>query len=302
MLCAAQIFNNPLVTFKSECFIVLSNIAWTYLLHAYYCREGIEYRYLDRGNVAKTKHGADKFWGLEDCLNYEKCPIDETSKSNLKFLIELRHEIEHRMTKNIDNYINPQLQACCINYNKYIEKLFPDAGLSIDKCLPFALQFYPVEEEQARGLVGSTELPTNVSRFISDFESELGSDRNDSRYAYRFYYKKLANHEGGADKVIEFIPADSPQAEEYGERQPIFIKDREPKKYLPGEVCKIMQEKGYKKFKIHHHTKLWKQMKAKDPAKKYGVFVSGRKVWYWYDKWVEEVEKHCRKHFAPTAQ
>ena len=106
------------------------------------------------------------------------------------FLIGLRHEIEHRMAKNIDNCIGPQLQACCINYNKYIEKLFLDAGLSIGKCLPFALQFYSVEEVQARGLVDSTELPANVSSFISDFENGLGSDRNDSGYAYRVYFYK----------------------------------------------------------------------------------------------------------------
>ena len=32
---AVQIFNSPLITFKSEIFIVLMNIAWTYLLHAH---------------------------------------------------------------------------------------------------------------------------------------------------------------------------------------------------------------------------------------------------------------------------
>ncbi|HAT8441665.1 TPA: DUF3644 domain-containing protein, partial [Legionella pneumophila] len=31
-LAAIQLYNNPLITFKSESFIVLMNIAWTYLL------------------------------------------------------------------------------------------------------------------------------------------------------------------------------------------------------------------------------------------------------------------------------
>ncbi|HFD2289043.1 TPA: DUF3644 domain-containing protein, partial [Legionella pneumophila] len=35
-LAAIQLYNNPLITFKSESFIVLMNIAWTYLLHAYF--------------------------------------------------------------------------------------------------------------------------------------------------------------------------------------------------------------------------------------------------------------------------
>ena len=47
-LAAVQIFNNPLITFKSEMFIVLMNIAWTYLLHAHYRKKGIEYRYFEQ--------------------------------------------------------------------------------------------------------------------------------------------------------------------------------------------------------------------------------------------------------------
>lgn len=35
-LAAVQIFNNPNVTFKSETYVVLMIIAWTYLLHAYF--------------------------------------------------------------------------------------------------------------------------------------------------------------------------------------------------------------------------------------------------------------------------
>ena len=44
MLAATQIYNNPLITFKSESFITLSVIAWTYLLHAYYQKIGVDYR------------------------------------------------------------------------------------------------------------------------------------------------------------------------------------------------------------------------------------------------------------------
>ena len=41
-LSAIQIFNSPLLLFKSETFIVLMVIAWTYMLHAYYRSKGIE--------------------------------------------------------------------------------------------------------------------------------------------------------------------------------------------------------------------------------------------------------------------
>jgi hypothetical protein len=43
MLTAVQIFNNPQIEFRSELFIVATVIAWTYLLHAYYRKKGIEH-------------------------------------------------------------------------------------------------------------------------------------------------------------------------------------------------------------------------------------------------------------------
>ncbi len=45
MLSAVQIFNNPNIHFKSENFIILANISWIYLLHAYYREQKLEYRY-----------------------------------------------------------------------------------------------------------------------------------------------------------------------------------------------------------------------------------------------------------------
>ena len=48
-LTAIQIFNSPQVLFKSETFIVLMVIAWTYMLHAYYRSKRIEYRHYKQG-------------------------------------------------------------------------------------------------------------------------------------------------------------------------------------------------------------------------------------------------------------
>ena len=46
-LSAVQIFNNPNILFKSETYIVLMIIAWTYLLHAYFKDKKIDYRYIN---------------------------------------------------------------------------------------------------------------------------------------------------------------------------------------------------------------------------------------------------------------
>ena len=108
-LCAIKVYNDPLTRFKSETFIVLMVIAWTYLLHAYFRSKKIDYRYYELKGVRKkydrTKHKAYKFWELERCLNDEACPIDSEAQKNLRFLIALRHEIEHQMSVGIDSYL-----------------------------------------------------------------------------------------------------------------------------------------------------------------------------------------------------
>ena len=125
MLCSVQIFNNPNVVFKSESFIVLSCISWTYLLHSYYKKSKVEYRYFkltkDRKKYDKTKRGAFKYWELERCLNDDSCPLDPVTISNLKFLIGLRYEIEHQMTTKIDDLLSARFQACCLNFNTIVK-------------------------------------------------------------------------------------------------------------------------------------------------------------------------------------
>jgi hypothetical protein len=298
MLSAVQIFNNPNIQFKSESFIVFSNIAWTYLMHAYYREKNIDYRYFEQHGLKKrydkTKRGAFKYWELERCLNEEDCPIDDITKSNLKFLIGLRHEIEHQMTTKIDDYLSSRFQSCCLNYNQYIKKLF-NSKYGIDKHLSVSLQFSTINEEQADKLRKYTDLPKNIASYINDYDETLTETQfKDIRYSYSvLYVPKSANRKGQADKVIEFIPANSPEAEGLN-KEYVLIKEKEKKKHLPSKIVEKMKEKGFTWFNMHQHTSLWQNKDAKNPTKNYGVNVEG--TWYWYDNWIKEVEEYCQKN------
>src|SRR6266481_900410 len=146
MIAAVHIFNGAGLTFRTELFIVTSIIAWTYLLHAWFRREGIDYRYIKAdGTVQKTKHGEDCYWELGKCLRHTRCPLPKGAITNLEFLLELRHEIEHRSTNRIDDAVSAKLQASCINFNDSIKSIFgPQFGL--ERRLPIALQFVRSEE------------------------------------------------------------------------------------------------------------------------------------------------------------
>jgi hypothetical protein len=43
------------------------------------------------------------------------------------------------------------------------------------------------------------------------------------------------------------------------------------------------------------HTKLWKRLNAKDPAKGLGAVAVG-KVWCWYENWLERMRLECREN------
>lgn len=298
MLAAVQIFNNPNVNFKSESFIVLAIISWTYLLHAYYREKKVEYRYFNQKEQRKrfhfTKNGAYKYWELEHCLNEKKCPIDKTTIANLLFLIGLRHEIEHQMTTRIDDLLSARFQACCLNYNKYLKSLFPQQD-SIEKYLSFSLQFSSLSEKQVDQLNDYKDLPKNISLFIEQYDESLTEDVfNDSKFSYRvLFVPKTANRKGQADKVIEFVDPKSEIAKGLS-KEYWAIKDREKPKYLPSSLCKEIQKIGYKKFGVSQHTKLWQSQDAKNSSKGYGAQLE--KTWYWYENWFEFVKKHCEEN------
>lgn len=296
-LAAVQIFNNPQILFKSEIFIVAMCIAWTYLLHAYYRKNKIEYRYHElvgtRRIFDKTKYGAYKHWELEHCLNDSKSPIDKDTANNLRFLIGLRHEIEHQMTTRIDNYLSARFQSCCLNFNDYIKELF-GTEKGIDKHLSFSLQFSSITEHQADTLSAAKDLPNHLERFIEGFDGQLSDEEfNHPRFGHRvLFVAKTANRKGQADQVIEFVRADSELAENVNKTYTV-IKETERPKFLPTRVVNIMQAEGFTRFLIYHHTKLWKKLEAKNSAKGFGALVD--QTWYWYESWVEEVRRHCQQ-------
>jgi hypothetical protein len=98
---------------------------------------------------------------------------------------------------------------------------------------------------------------------------------------------------GQADRVIEFVRADSPLAESVN-AQYIITKETERPKYLAKQIKKLMNDEGFKKFNLHHHTQLWKNEDAKNPDKGYGVIVAN--TWYWYERWVNFVRTHCNQN------
>jgi len=293
-LAAIQIYNNPSVQFKSESFIVLMLISWTYLLHAHYRKTGIEYRYFKtvagRRRFERTGDGGFKYWELNQCLKEFTCPLDDATKSNLQFLIGLRNEITHHMSPELDDYISSRCQACCVNFNDFLKRLH-GTKYGLDSVMSYSIQLQRLSREQVN--IGETSvIPERIRTYITNFDQGLPDGiMNDERYAYRMLFvPRVVGKPGQADHVIEFVKADSELAKTINSNYEL-IKETERPKFLPSAVVRQMQEMGYPNFSITSHTRLWQGNDAKNPAKGYGVEVEG--TWYWYKLWIDFVRRHC---------
>ena len=291
---AIQTFNNPLAMFKTETFIVLMVIAWRSLLHSYYRSHGVEYKYFDqkpqRRRFHRTKSGAYKYWELERCLSDSRCPLDEPTKSNLRFLIGLRNEIEHHQSAGVDEAFTGRYLACCLTFERVIVELFGERH-SIASHISYVLQLRdmtspPPTEAEAK------PLPKNVASYVSEFEADVSTDEyQHPHFSYRLIFvRKLTNNPSQADRAIEFVGADSDLAGQINKEYWVQ-KEVERPKHRPSQIISLMHEEGYTGFNMHDHTQLWKAEDAKNPGKGYGVDIT--RQWYWYDRWVDVVRKHC---------
>ena len=296
-LSAIRVFNDPQVMFKSETFIVLMMIAWTYLLHAYYRGGRVEYRYFKVGPKRRifdrTKYGAFKHWELERCLNEPRSPIDKDTANNLRFLIGLRHEVEHQMTRSLDNYLSGRYQACALNYNDYLKKLCGVRN-GLDAHLHYSIQFAELTAEQVGGAKPEATIPERLRAYVVEFDKALTHDEyNSPRYSYRLLFKKkLVNRPGQADRVVEFIDPASDLAKQI-DKEYWVKKEVERPKFLAKHVVREVQKAGFARFRVQReHLDMWQAEDAKKPSKGYGVDVQG--VWYWYQSWIDRCIALCK--------
>lgn len=286
MIAGVQTFNSAGLTFRAELFIVTAIIAWTYLLHAWFRREGIDYRY--RGQA--TKEGAEKFWERGHCLKQPRCPVKGGAARNLEFLIEIRHEIEHRSINRIDDALGAKLQSCALNFNDLLKTEF-GAQYGLEKRLPLALQFVSFGAEQRAALKKTSGLPKHIEAAIDAFEHGLTEEEMKDP-AYRISYgfvPMVAKKPGAADTAVHIVASGSDEA---GEISKIILKEVNKDRYPPNRVVKKMQAAGFPKFRLHDHAQLWKQLGAKTPGKGFGC-VGDYGNWVWFDRWIDQVRQHC---------
>lgn len=279
MLAAVQIFNSPTTIFKTEIFCVLSNIAWTYLLHE---------------KMEQTTKGSSllengKSITLGGTLNKSDCPIkNDAVKENLVKIIEIRDAVEHTFFSKTDECFGALFQATCLNFERFLTEWF-GFHLSMSKDLSLALQFAKLKKEQIVELEAS-ELPEKIKSI--NLSIQQNPHANDDAFQLNVYFTTEVSSKTSSDlhKLVTYTDGTNAQS--------VAIKKQSYTKLSQAEVVARVKAKGYKSFSDYVHFNFWKskwpnKAKRNKDALNFGEVVL-KNQWQWYEQtWLPVVLKYC---------
>ena len=305
---AVDIYNKPATKFRSYGFIVLINIAWISLFHAMFERRGIKYFYKkDKSNRYIYIDGQKKAWDLSKCINEYFEDQNSPVRTNLKFFIALRNQIEHRFLPALDLEIFGECQALLLNYEKILTQEFGE-DYSLGESLAIPLQLLTVHSKwrnEALKELQSREYEV-IKEYIDAFRYSLDETVWDSpEYNFKvFLLPKLGNRQRSSDIAVEFIQFDKDNPEEMEKYKKVvaFVKDRRvpvvnPGKLKPGDVSqRIHSAFGITFHQSSHHVRCWKYYKVRPESNsdhpentkiKYCQYDETHNDYVYTEEWVE---------------
>mgnify|MGYP005988718035 CR=1 FL=1 len=236
MILAVQVFNNPSMRFKTEVFAVLANIAWTYLLHEYYSKNGVKIVRKDGNSLL-----------LSEMIRRGDCPLSQGMKDNLTSIKKVRDAVEHLLFRRSDVKFLSVFQACCLNFDAKICELFGEEK-TLKGELSFSLQFAKMDFDQLKTM-NKYEIPSHIEAVDKSLEQELGDARlGDLEYRFRVVY--TLENSTNSKAHIKFVHPDDEGAEEV---KNVLIKHEASDKLYPykaGRAASLIAERSGKPFSI----------------------------------------------------
>jgi hypothetical protein len=281
MILAVTIFNSGGYHFKTEVFAVLANIAWTYLLHEHYERNGV-----------KPFNSDGTTFALSYMLSRTDCTLSRGIKNNLIALKTIRDDVEHKTLGRSDVKWLPLFQACCLNFDKTLVSWFGQR-VTLQSDLSAALQFGKLELEQA-AQVTAYDIPPNITALDAALKKDMKNEElDDLEYQFRVVYTFDSASKGKAH--IQFISPDSTEGKSVQNVLQKFKIADELYRYKPGDVTKLVKEATGKPFSMSDHTAAWQKHKVRPPSgakspektnRDYCIYHPAHRDYTYNDKWI----------------
>lgn len=284
MVLAVQIFNSAVLKFKTEVFVCLAHIAWTYLLHEHYDRKGV---------AIVGKDGRSLL--LSQMIERHDCPLSDGMRNNLRALKKIRDDVEHLLLGRADLRWLGLFQACCLNFDKVLCELFGER-LTLANELSFALQFARLNIEQVTTL-NKYEIPNHIEALDARLIEGLSEEQQaDLEYQLRVVYTLDASSKSNAH--FEFIRPESAEGKEIRNVLVQYKAADEMYPLKPTLVRKLVIKKSGKQFTQNNHSQAYQLFNvrpkwgAKQPEqtdKTYCIYHAAHRDYTYSNKWVERL-------------
>lgn len=276
-LSAVAAYNDPVREFKTGTYIVLMVIAWTSLFHAIYYRRREKPWVVASGTGKGTRYervrSDYRHWNLATCMGRYYGADNPPTRDNLRFLIGLRDQIEHRHMPELDHVVFGECQSALFNFE---EVLVAEFGLerAVNASLTFSLQFsrwLPDARLDAMQQLRRSAAPS-VANYVRDFREELTIESaNSQQFAFKvFMLPQLANHRARNTLAVEWVQFDAgdPETMRDYDRAIVLIKERDVQtrnrgRLLPGGVAQAVADRIPWRFGVNEHTQSWRHFRVR---------------------------------------
>lgn len=316
---AVRLYNDSGQARAFEGFVVHMHLAWLYLLHARFARDGIDYRYRRTDDPRRfvVVDGERKRWELARCVAERWEDSDDPIRRNLEFFIALRNRVEHRHAsadRDLGLTVSGHAQAFLLNFEDELVSTF-GAKYSLAETLRFPVfvgTFTTEGEQTLRNL--RNRLPADLKRFIAEYHSGLPeATTTDSRFELRLRVVLEAAPRDADAMSMQFTRWDDMTEEEQaavaamGRRGQTIV--REQTRPVVGHGLLRPREAELKiaaaipyRFTSHHFLRAW-QIKRIRPAngcdkpertdEKYCMYDALGRSYGYTEAWVKYLIKQC---------
>jgi hypothetical protein len=282
MMLAIQIFNMPLLRFKVEVFAVLSNIAWTYLLHEFYIRQG---------GVITHKDGSSFLLG--QMIKRQDVPITAGSVKNLQAMKVIRDAVEHKTLSAIGETFYAIFQANCLNFEKSLCELFGER-VSLGKDLSYAIQISKMSIDQA-AMLQKAEVAGPIQSIDAQLSAMFTDDEmSDPDFKFKVSYSLEKASKGDAHFTFSNKLGD-------GNPHNVLVQKVAADENWPHRaslVVKKVVEKTGKHFSSHNHTQAWRKLGVRpkpgsltpsDTTPKFCTYHVAHNDYTYSDEWIDKL-------------
>jgi hypothetical protein len=316
---AVRLYNAAAEARAFEGFVVHMHLAWLYLLHARFIKDGIDYRHRESDNPRRfvKVDGEYRRWELARCVQERWPDPNDAVRKNLEFFIGLRNRIEHRharQDRNLALAVSGHAQALLLNFEEELTSVFgSDYSLATVLRFPIFVGTFTTEGTEAL-LKLRDRLPPNLKRFIADFHDGLKDEvAADARFELRLRVVLEQVQRGDDTLAIQFTRWDDLSDQqrqlvaELGKRGQTII--REQKRAVvgqgllrPHEAEQLVSAAIPFRFTSHHFLCAWRIKQIRPPAgdphpertdEKYCLHDELSKSYGYTEAWVKWLIRKC---------